>query len=242
MPSARILIRAARLIPENRKRTSGRRATFYVRAECAAMAAEFGNELSQRDRETLRRLFSRCSKTVALEIFHKEYALWSAGRQLLVDAPKKGGRSRATKRRQALLVALCWLRDYHKRNRSVAEVAANIFETIEIRSKHSTKGPDKPYASSAVLEEHLREGLRIQDVKVIGQCIWYLFWWRKNAVNHDWGFQCGDNSLAFGLKPKNTKTLIKWIDAGLASNEFRQIAVDFDTPGSPVRPAVQPAA
>jgi len=201
------------------------------------MAAKFGNELSQRDRETLHRLFSRCGKTVALKLVHEECVLWSARRQPRGDASQKGGRSRATKRRQALLVAFCWLRDYHKRNRSVSEVAADIFETVEIRSKHSIEGPSKPYASSAVLEEHLREGLRIQDGKNIGQWIWYLFWWRKNAVNHDWGFGCGDGSLSFALKPKNTKKLIKWIDAGLASNEYRQFAAGFDDPGSPVQPA-----
>jgi hypothetical protein len=200
------------------------------------MAAKLASELSQRDQETLRRLFRRGAYNKIQDL----YVRWSASGQLGVQASKKGGRRRATKQRQALLVALCWLRNYHKLNRSVRNVAADIFKTVEIRFKHSIKGPSKPYASSAALEEYLRYGLKNQAVKAVGQWIWYLFWWRKNAVNHNWGFGCDDKSLSFAVTPRNIRELLKWIDAAMASDDFRDVAAGFDDPTSPVQPTRLP--
>jgi hypothetical protein len=199
------------------------------------MSSELGNELTPRDRETLHRLFSRRGKTDVLKIIKNEYVQWHAGRQMRVETTKRGGRPRVTKQRQALLVALFWLRNYHRRNGSVSEAAAAIFDTVEIRSKHSISGPSKAYASSDSLEEHLRGGLRAQDGKAIGQWIWYLFWWRKNAVNHCWGFG-GSGPPAIAVRPKNTGRLLKWIDAGMASDDFREVAAAFDDPTSSVQP------
>jgi hypothetical protein len=129
---------------------------------------------------------------------------------------RKRGRPKEKKHRQALLVALYFMRNYYKRCLSVRSVAGEIYETVDIQSKHSDSGGYKSYKSPEALQEDLRLGCALNDEQMIAQMAYALVWWRKTHIDPKSGFSSGGIPY-LKITPRNPLKLIRWIDAFLAA-------------------------
>src|SRR5262245_652318 len=142
--------------------------------KCAAIAVDHEDECSPRDNETFNRFFSRHGSR-SLEKLAAKYEIWQAAQRQTRQT--KRGRRRATKKKQALVAALHFLRG---RRPSDMSAAKDIFEVVDITWRHSEQGDLKGYGSWKGLYRDLQEGLDLNDEMQIAMELIGLLYWRKH--------------------------------------------------------------